>query len=213
MHVQVDQSDILAVERALVGIKNGAPKVLTRAFNKTTTGTRTDITDEVAKVLNITKKVIRERVVIKKATWANLTAYVERTGDPVPLSLFSGTRQTMKGVSVQVKRAGSRGILRHAFIATMNSGHIGVFRREVKTGAGAKKWNQVQSKWFGTLPRKWNPGNDSKFRLGIEELTGPRIEDIMADDVVFQIIVKKSDARMAKNIDHELNYLLSQVMK
>lgn len=47
---------------------------------------------------------------------------------PLPLIAF-GARQTKTGVSVEVTK-GSRRILRHAFIATMASGHKGVFMRE-----------------------------------------------------------------------------------
>jgi hypothetical protein len=46
---------------------------------------------------------------------------------PLPLIAF-GARQTMTGVSVEVTK-GKRAIIRSAFIATMQSGHKGVFQR------------------------------------------------------------------------------------
>ena len=46
---------------------------------------------------------------------------------PLPLMAF-GARQTKTGVSVEVTK-GKRSIVRHAFIATMQSGHTGVFMR------------------------------------------------------------------------------------
>jgi hypothetical protein len=47
---------------------------------------------------------------------------------PIPLMSF-GARQTKTGVSVEVTK-GKRSIIRHAFLATMQSGHKGVFMRE-----------------------------------------------------------------------------------
>lgn len=46
---------------------------------------------------------------------------------PLPLIAF-GARQTKSGVSVEVTK-GKRSIVRHSFIATMQSGHKGVFMR------------------------------------------------------------------------------------
>lgn len=47
---------------------------------------------------------------------------------PLPLIAF-GARQTTRGVSVEVTK-GKRMIIAHAFIATMQSGHRGVFMRQ-----------------------------------------------------------------------------------
>ena len=41
-------------------------------------------------------------------------------------------RQTKQGVSVEVNR-GKRTLLKGAFVATMKSGHVGIFRRQGKT--------------------------------------------------------------------------------
>jgi hypothetical protein len=46
---------------------------------------------------------------------------------PLPLMSF-GARQVGRGVSVEVTK-GKRSIVKHAFIATMQSGHVGVFMR------------------------------------------------------------------------------------
>lgn len=52
------------------------------------------------------------------------------SGEPVPVSVFS-IRQTRKGVKVAINQGQSK-IIKGAFIAQMNSGHIGVFRRRGK---------------------------------------------------------------------------------
>jgi len=49
------------------------------------------------------------------------------SGRPMPVAAYPH-RQVRAGVSVQIK-AGSRAVIRHAFVATMKSGHEGVFKR------------------------------------------------------------------------------------
>jgi hypothetical protein len=41
-----------------------------------------------------------------------------------------GARQVRKGITVKVKKSGGRKLVRHAFIVTMPSGHVGVFTRD-----------------------------------------------------------------------------------
>ncbi len=61
---------------------------------------------------------------------ASLEWALNVSGDPVPLIAYPH-RQTTKGVSVEVNR-GKRTLVQGAFVATMRSGHEGVFRRRGK---------------------------------------------------------------------------------
>lgn len=51
-------------------------------------------------------------------------------GRPLPVSAYP-YRQTSRGVSVRVNKGSSK-LIKSAFVATMKSGHTGVFRREGK---------------------------------------------------------------------------------
>lgn len=59
---------------------------------------------------------------ISRMEWA-----VDVSGEPVPLVAYPH-RQTRKGVSVEVNR-GKRTLVKGSFVATMKSGHKGVFKR------------------------------------------------------------------------------------
>lgn len=59
---------------------------------------------------------------------ASMEWAVNVSGEPVPLVAYPH-RQTAKGVTVEVNR-GKRTLVAHAFVATLRSGHEGVFRRE-----------------------------------------------------------------------------------
>jgi hypothetical protein len=52
------------------------------------------------------------------------------SGEPIPLSAFP-YRQTRRGVTVSVNN-GARKLVRSAFVATLASGHVGIFRRRGK---------------------------------------------------------------------------------
>ena len=210
--IDINPAQIREVEATFAGIENAAKKVLTRAINKTLTGARTDMVNEAAVVLNMTKTEIRAAVMTNRASWNKITGKVWRTGSPIPLSKFRGTRQTQKGVSVKIKNDGARTILKHAFIATMNSGHVGVFWRVAdEVGAATRKWSAEQIKWFGTLPRYYKKTGMGRYRLQINELTGPRVEDILSDMNVFKKIEDSANARLQKNLDAEINFELSRL--
>ncbi len=62
---------------------------------------------------------------IASMSWAVIVS-----GEPVPLLAYPG-RQTKKGVSVEVNRD-KRTVLKGAFVASLKSGHVGVFQRRAK---------------------------------------------------------------------------------
>jgi hypothetical protein len=169
-------------QKLLSGIKDGSRKVIVRALNKTvgtsSGGVQSDAVKAVAGEFNLTQKDIKRDFKVKKATYTDLSAYVRSQGKPIPLGRFIRTRQTLKGVSVQVKKGRSRTIIRHAFIPKLKSGHIGVF---------------------------WRTG---KSRLPIEQKFSSRIPDIFSNADVMEPILKKAQERLDKNFSHEVEFLL-----
>jgi len=203
LQIDINPAQIREVEAMFAGIGNSATKVLTRAINKTLTGVRTDMTDEAYQELNTTKTVIRSAVKINRATWSDISGKCFRAGKPLSLSKFTGTAQRAKGVSVKVLRSGNRTILGHAFIATMRSGHVGVFWRKTdKVGTGTKSLLADKSD-YGRLPEH--------LRLPIKELYGPRVEDILAKAGRWKNVEDKANARLLKNMEQEIAYELSRL--
>ncbi len=102
-----------------------------------------------------------------------------------------------------------------------------------KSGSGAKGkagyvWSSRQKRW---IPAKWmggyqgimrgqglyNPnraasldetGSTLGYRFPVKSLYGPRIQNIF-DTVNFKRLMDLAETRLFKNIDHEVNYLLS----
>jgi len=129
--VHINSEQLNSVKLALTGIKNGYPKVMTRALNKTISGVRTDESKEVRADLNLKSAYVNAAITTQKASWTNLTARTDAKSKPVGLINFSGTKQNAKGVSVKVKKKNRRSTLKHAFIQTAKNAK-NVFWREGK---------------------------------------------------------------------------------
>lgn len=124
--------------RQLQAIKGVAPAIKRALYKAGSTALR-DMRSEASKRVRARKRIkakyVRDSLVMARpkgkaidgAEWA-----LKVKGDRVPLRAYP-TRQTKKGVSAQVN-VGKRSLVRGAFIATMRSGHEGVFKR-----SGAKR--------------------------------------------------------------------------
>jgi hypothetical protein len=119
-------------------------RVLGRVLNRTATGVRTDVSRHIRSILNVRAQDVNKRLSIRRAARGEGTADIVIGARGLPLLAF-GARQTRKGVSVKVLRRGGRKLVRGAFIATMKSGHRGVF---VRRGAKALPIDER----FGEMP-------------------------------------------------------------
>lgn len=84
------------------------------------------------------------------------------SGETTPVSAFPGARQTKRGASVAINR--QRKVIKGAFVATMKSGHTGVFKRR-----GSK-------------------------RLAIDELFTTRIADVFRDSGMIPAVHARAQA-------------------
>jgi hypothetical protein len=80
---------------------------------------------------------------------------------PTPLADF-GARQTSKGVSVMIYKGGGRQVIPGSFLATMKSGHVGVFTRMGKKRLPIQEryGPPISSIFRGTAPYVVNRGRD-----------------------------------------------------
>jgi hypothetical protein len=125
--IQVNQWQMMSLERLLRDVPRGVNRVLSRAINKTLTTLRSRLVKSVSAASSVKQKTLRGDVQIQKATLGSLWGRLRLRGKGIPLRDME-PRQTAIGVSVRGKH-GSRFEISHAFIATMPSGHIGVWKR------------------------------------------------------------------------------------
>jgi hypothetical protein len=201
--IQINQDDMKAVRVMLDGIEKSIALVTMRSVNKTLTGVKTDASSAIREKLNVKKSAVDETFKITKATTLNLTAKFQSTGKPLALTDFIGTRQVQKGVSVQVRKDKSRTILQRGFIATMKSGHEGVFWREWQWhNKPSAKLNQFIP--YARLPKI--------YRLPIREGSAPRVPDYLGDKgPIMKTVLTKANERLHNNLEHELEFELSKL--
>ena len=78
----------------------------------------------------------------------------------------------------------------------------GVFWRKDDDWVGYADRAKLPAAAYGMLPKH--------YRLPIKELHGPRVEDILASPDVMKRLIEMANARLDKNLDHEVKYLLDQ---
>ena len=123
-------------DRSQIGyLETGKLKgALMRALRKAGSTALRDMRSEASKRIRARKRIksryITRAITLRRARGADIAGMewaLDVSGTPVPLVAYPA-RQTRKGVSVEVNR-GKRTLVKHSFIATMKSGHKGVFRR------------------------------------------------------------------------------------
>ena len=128
INVRWDRSQIAALEN---GPMKGALK---RALRKAGATALRDMRGEASKRIRARKRIksryITRALTLQRAKGSDIAGMkwsIDFDGQPVPLVAYPH-RQTKKGVSVEVNR-GKRTLVAGSFVATMKSGHKGVFRR------------------------------------------------------------------------------------
>lgn len=100
--------------------------VAARAANKLSDQAQTAGFRKVNELYDVGPRKMEKYASARIATPSTPSSAIIVKGKGFPLSAFR-PRQTSQGVSVSIK--GRRALIRHAFIATMPSGHTGVFAR------------------------------------------------------------------------------------
>jgi len=126
IHIKVDERSFKEAAHILRAIPRAVPRVFRRAIGRTVDMAATDLKRRVGKQITAKKGDIAKGISKKKSTYfGSVGAKPFRPG----LLAFPGTKQTKRGVSYRLSRTAGRKTIEHGFIATMPSGHRGVFKR------------------------------------------------------------------------------------
>jgi len=199
MIIELNQDQMRDIEEMFKDFPGGAMKAVCRGINRTLSVGKTTAAAEIGQRLNVTQTRIKQDMKISNAYPANPVGRIDAVGNPVSLTTFTGTRKTLKGVSVNVLTTTPRVILKHAFMNLANNA-MQVFWRVYKPAVRRPKNPLI--KYGNNLP--------DKYRYEIEIRKGPRIEDIYARPEVYGAVLAKVNTYMMERLDHEANYLLSQ---
>jgi len=197
--VQINQADMAAVRNLLGDLADKYKSVMTTSINKTLTTARTQATARIANEINLKSSRIKQDFSIKKANFGDISGSLKATGEPVGLINF-GANQTQKGVSVKVLKSSSRSLIKHAYIAARGSKEHVYWRKNRMPGTG--KWpvgKKTNINWRNVAP---------KFKLPVERLTGPRIEDIFAKSEVLDPVTIQAQHVYLLNVETKIDEII-----
>lgn len=191
------RADIERAVRSLTEVQRKiVPTAASRALNKTAAQAKTQAAREIRNQYNISTRIIGRHIHLHRATPATLTASVSAEGEKLPIVAF-GARQTKRGVTAQIKR-GARRLIRSAFVATLRSGHRGVFARGQYAGRG-----------FVRRTRRIRPY--PKPDLPITELFTVGVPQGFSNRLVLEALERKVRDKFPSLLDHEIRFALSRI--
>jgi Prophage minor tail protein Z (GPZ) len=143
-----------------------------RALNRALTSGHTELARLISKDMGLKVSVVKAALKSTPATPARLEVRLAASAKKLPLIKF-GARQTRSGVSYNIGTGGGgRKALAHAFIATMPTGHSGVFTRIGKFGRrGNPKLEKIGEKFgpsIGGVLAKYRNQGIAKMREAFE---------------------------------------------
>ena len=183
--ITINERQLARAEEVLRRIPNGAPIAIANVLNRAAEGARAAAVRKVRERYLIRAKDVNATIRITKAKPDRLVAVVYAAGSPIVLSKFKVTpsqpvARQKKPVVARVTRGGG-GPIRGAFLARVQSGHIGVFRR-----AG-------------------------RSRLPIKQLYGPSVPQMLGHESVTSFVAERAGELMESRMEHEMQRLLRGV--
>lgn len=142
--IEVSVEGVEEAQEVLRRLPKRAERIIARALNRTATHLRSEASKRIRSEINITAAKIRTRLQIRRAKRGQLRAQVLARKRGLQLINFgargvtvpaAGGARRKAGVSVKVKRGGSREKLRSAFIVTLPNN----VRAVVERAPGAKR--------------------------------------------------------------------------
>lgn len=195
--------DQLERARQMLGhIPGAAPKAMARAINRAAATAKTEASRKIRETYYISGKNVSDVIkVARKASASDPVAIIRVRSGPIALSKFKVTpknppKKRGKTVVARVKK-GSGGEIAHAFVARMESGHVGVF-------------NRVSGRYMrGHEPRARVRGaGRTKGRQFITQRYGPSVAQMAGESSVTRHIEQKAIGKLDERLTHEINRIL-----
>ena len=133
--VAMDQAQLDDFKERLAFIKGGWERAVVRAMNTAASQARTRTAQRAKAVLTADPERIEQSLLTKKATYGARAATLRIFDQPIPLFRFDVgfLFPTVEGgVTAKTIQGDSPLTLKHAFVARMSNGHVGVFSRRGK---------------------------------------------------------------------------------
>lgn len=181
-------------QRALDQLGKRAPVAIARALNRTAGSVRTVMSREVSKDIGLKVGTVRDAMNVRLARTDAQTAAITIGGARIALSKFMTDGALKRLVpsrgrgTVRARIGGKSQTYPGAFVAKLDSGHVGVFRR---VRASTRKSSGA---WSKNLP--------------MTQLFGPSLPQVFGKHL--GVGIARGEEQLAKNLEHEIGFELSQ---
>lgn len=195
--VQIPPGQIASAKELLSGIKDGYPRAMTRALNYGARQAKSLTAKQLKALITADPERIDKSLTVSKANYSTLTSSLTVYGKAIPLFRFDVAFMyptVTGGVTANIfKSGGGKLALKHAFIAKMENGHVGVFYRsgpKTKVGRG---------KYEGQLKQRIYESFGPNAATAFERTPGVETE-----------IIDQSATNFEKEFLRQVDFLLAQ---
>lgn len=186
--IEIDAKQLEHAEAVLRHIPGGVEKAIVAALNRSAEGARTAAVKKVRERYYVKAGDVSKTIKIHKASPNNPFVIIRSTGSPMALSKFSITPtkpqpRRKKPIAARVLKSSGKKIIPGAFVAKMDSGHIGVFFRV------------------------------GRSRLPIQQRYGPSVPQMLGHSSVVTHVEEMAKERLEERLNHEIERLLRGIGK
>lgn len=207
--IAIDQQQLDDVRKMLDGFVGtaisgkGSEAAIQRSLSKTIDHAQSRVVKRVYEEVNLLQKEIRPYTRKVKPNYSSLSGRVIISRHAIPLVDFPyKTTNRISGIFVSVRRNRPEELFLHRFVATMKSGHVGIFER----GLPGDERAGVRRK---AVPRREERNNLwGSTVLPVDEAYGPSPGRVFYENGN-QDMEEIADF-FARTLDHEVEYILSQ---
>jgi hypothetical protein len=191
INISIDTRQMDQLKKTLAEIPAKIPVAVSRAINDASRSAVTIMDREIRGRYNLKSSDVRPGIKRTSASVQKLESTVQISGARFPLFKFGVVARRNDLVVIEEVRH-QKTPLQHFFIAIMDSGHVGIFRR-----TGAK--HRMQSGHY-----------KGRIREGIAELTGKARSQMMTAQTVSPKIIEKANVVLGDRMRHHAEFLLEQ---
>jgi hypothetical protein len=171
MELQITLEGAEDLRARLEALGQEGPRAIVRAVNRVASQGRTQVTRTITRLVRLPASRVRRNIAIDRATFQRQTAVLRIVGHWLPLILFApSARRSQRAVRLPAGVPVRPSLPTPAFVATMPSGHTGIFKRRLPTRS-----RRGRPRGSPALPIT------QLFGPSIPELIGPQVPGLELD--------------------------------
>lgn len=225
IEIKLNPSQISMIHDLLGSIPREIPKIMRSGINTTAAQARTQIVNNLLKIVKLKPSVLRDAIKLTRATTNRWLATIDVHGKRIPLIHF-GARQIAFGVTYRISDMLGAKLARHAFIQKAKN-FTGVFMRMQKSHAiqtASRKWKSRGSKKAGQGDMISMSGGKNRAReftssegalvprYSIRFLRGPSPGAILESATgLTEQVTRDAEINLERNIDAQIVRVLQKM--